>query len=144
MASRPPQEERRVGMAKIYGRIMVALAVAWALLSPPGSGRVAAAETNSRPLRIGLANSLFRGMSPALVQVLSKPLQALMESQTGLSGQMSGSADAISLGKMLHERQVEVGIFHGFEFAWVQQQYPDLKPLLLAYSNPELQAFLIV
>jgi hypothetical protein len=43
--------------------------------------------------------------------------------------------DAYDLGKKLTNHQIELGVFQGFEFAWVQEKYPDIKPLVIAVNK---------
>jgi ABC-type phosphate/phosphonate transport system substrate-binding protein len=105
-----------------------------------------AAETlPAKTVQIGLVKSLFRDTPESLIQVLAKPLKTLMEAQTGLTGQLQVAGDANNLGQQLHEAKVQLGVFHGFEFAWARQKYTDLKALVIAVSsNRVLHANLVV
>src|SRR5262249_44822264 len=99
---------------------------------------VPAAEKGPNPtgtVRIGMVGTLFRDMPEALVKATMQPFGALMESQTGLAGQLEPVGDAIHLGRMLAEDQVHLGVFHGLEFAWARQKYPDLRPLMIAVNQ---------
>jgi ABC-type phosphate/phosphonate transport system substrate-binding protein len=99
----------------------------------------------SGTVKIGMVNTLFREVPPAMVQVMTPPFQALMRSQTGLEGELVTIDNAHELGKRLHEGKLELGVFHGFEFAWAQQKYPDLRPLVLAINyHRVLHACLVV
>ena len=120
-----------------------ALAVAWALAIPPGSA--AAEKTEGKPIQIGLANSLFRDTPAALIGILSRPLKSLMESQTGVSGELQLAGDAVALADKLKANKVQLGVFHGFEFGWAQQHCPELKPLVIAIAQHPMQhAHLVV
>lgn len=99
---------------------------------------------SDQPLRLGFATSLFRSMPESVIEVGLRLLRELMETQTGLRGQIQGRGDASSLGKMLHEGNVDLALFHGFEFAWVKNKYPDLMPLVLVSNPRPLQACLVV
>ena len=104
-----------------------------------------AAEGNSRGIRIGLVRTLFRDTPASLVDVLSQPLKALMQSQAGMSGELSVAGDAFDLSKKLKENTVQLGVFHGFEFAWARQRNPGLKPLVVVVCHHrQLHAHLIV
>src|SRR5215470_11464792 len=98
---------------KRLGGAVVAVA---GLLPPAGPARA------DGLVKIGLVNSLFRDTPPSLVEVLSRPLKALMESQTGLGGALRLCGDATALAKQLKEGKVQLGVFHGFEFAWARQK----------------------
>ena len=101
-------------------------------------GRSAGAEevAQGTAIRIGVASSMFRDTPEPMVQVMVKPLKSLLETQTGLNGQMVTSVDAMTLGNQLADDKLQLGIFHGFEFAWVLQKHPELKPLIIAVNPP--------
>jgi ABC-type phosphate/phosphonate transport system substrate-binding protein len=105
---------------------------------------VAQGEPSEKSLRIGLVRSLFRNMPESIIEVVSRPLQALMERQTGLRGLVHGCGEAGTLGKMLQEGKIDLALFHGFELAWVKERYPDLLPLVLVSNARPLQACLII
>jgi ABC-type phosphate/phosphonate transport system substrate-binding protein len=113
-----------------------------------GSGRAPAAEGAMAPtppsLRIGVAKSLFRDTPSSLIDVLSEPLRALMEEQTGLRGELR-AVEAMELARQLKEKTAQVGVFHGYEFGWARQQFPDLKALVVCTTeHPVFHAHLIV
>ena len=96
-------------------------------------------------VRIGMSGTLFRDTPPSLVLALMRPFGALMESQTGLTGKLLPVGDPITLGRQLADGEVQLGVFHGFEFAWARQQHPQLRPLMIAVNQDRhLRAFLVV
>jgi ABC-type phosphate/phosphonate transport system substrate-binding protein len=95
-------------------------------------------------VRIAMVNSLFRDTPPSVIRVMMQPFAALMESQTGLPGELIPGGDAAQLGQLLSEDKAQVGVFHGFEFAWARQRYPELRPLLIAINQDRLLQALIV
>ncbi len=132
-------ERRRAAGA---GLAVLTAAMVLALCPPGRSGE---ATTRSAPIRIGLINTLFRGTPESLLALVSRPLQALMESQTGMTGNLVSGGDADSLGRQLKENKFQLGVFHGVEFAWARQKYPNLKPLVLAVNhNARLHACVVV
>ncbi len=125
-------------------RIGTSIGVVAALLVSCGWAR-AAEETTARQVNIGVVDSLFRDTPPSLVGLLSRPLKALMESQTGTTGDMGLAGDAVSLANKLKENKVQLGVFHGYEFAWARQRCPELKPLVIAIAHHRvLHAHLVV
>jgi ABC-type phosphate/phosphonate transport system substrate-binding protein len=99
----------------------------------------------SGTVRIGLVRSLFRDLPESMVQVLMQPFGSLMRAQTGMNGEILFSPDALDLGRCLDEGKMDLGVFHGFEFAWAQQKYPDLRPLVIAINkHRHLNANLVV
>lgn len=97
-------------------------------------------------IRIGLVRSLFRDTSEALMQVIMRPFKSLMEAQTGMSGQLVAAGEANNLAQRLKTGDCQLGIFHGFEFAWARLAIPELKPLLIAVPKQKhvLRAHLVV
>jgi ABC-type phosphate/phosphonate transport system substrate-binding protein len=68
-----------------------------------------------------------------------------MESQTGLSGQLVPGIAPDEMGQQLKDDKVQLAVFHGFEYAWVRQKHPELKPLMIAVNqNRHLRANLVV
>lgn len=111
-------------------------------LLPAASGGPAAQQS---VVRIGLVGSMFRDTPEPLIQVMIRPLKSLLEGQTGVTGQVIPGADAETLGRQLKDDQVQLGIFHGFEFAWARLKNPGLKPLLIAvHERRFLTALLVV
>src|SRR3954464_620790 len=115
----------RIGRIAATG---TALGLLWLLTAL--AGKVSAAENvPSAPVQIGIVNSLFRDTPPVLIGVLSRPLKSLMETQTGVSGDLHLAGDAIALADKLKANKVQLGVFHGFEFGWAKQHCPELKAL---------------
>jgi ABC-type phosphate/phosphonate transport system substrate-binding protein len=124
------------------GMTILALGLA-AMLAPPGAG--AAEPSRPSTVRIGLVGTLFRDTPTALIEPMMRPFKSLMESQTGVTGQMVLAKDGEDLRKKLEGEQVHFGVFHGFEFAWARQKQAGLKPLVIAINQyPYLKAYVVV
>jgi ABC-type phosphate/phosphonate transport system substrate-binding protein len=114
------------------------VAVAFVLLLAPSllAGEPEAKEDRATPsIRLDIVRSLFRDIPEPLIKITMIPFQALMHEQTGLSCELAPPTDAYDLGKKLTNHQVELGVFQGFEFAWVREKYPDIKPLVIAVNK---------
>jgi ABC-type phosphate/phosphonate transport system substrate-binding protein len=99
----------------------------------------------ARAVKIGVVNTMFRDTPPSLISLLSRPLKVLMHAQTGVDGDLELAGDPISLAKKLKAHKVQLGVFHGFEFAWARQQCPELKPLVISVAQHRLMhAHLVV
>jgi len=104
-----------------------------------------AADRPSNTLQIGLVKSLFRDTPPSLIKVMSRPLKALMDEQTGYSGELQSDRDACELAQAMKDGKVQIGVYHGFEFAWAKQINPDLKPLTICIQqHQQLHAVVMV
>lgn len=109
-----------------------------------GIAQLGAAE-KPKPVRIGMMRTIFKDTPDSLLQLLMKPFSSVMESQTGLSGDLVMMPDFEKLGKQLRDGDSQVGVFHGFEFAWAKLKYPELEPLMLAVNNKApLVAYVVV
>lgn len=104
-----------------------------------------AGENNPASMRIGLTGSLFRDLPDALLQVVMRPFRAVMEEQTGLSGTLVSVKDASLLAQQLQNNQVQLGVFHSHEFAWLKAKNPNLTPLMFAVNSKQpLESMIVI
>ena len=86
-------------------------------------------------VQIGLPQSLFRDFPKVTVEALMPTFTKLMESQTGMRGKVVLLAGPDEVGRCLTDNKVQIGVFHGFEFAWAQTKDPALRPLCVAIKQ---------
>jgi ABC-type phosphate/phosphonate transport system substrate-binding protein len=106
-----------------------------------------AATPSPRPggVRIGLVSTLFRDIAQPTAHVLMAPLGSMMEAQTGVKGELMIAGDHDNLAEQLAANKIQLGVFHGVEFAWARMKYPDLRPLAIAVNEShKLRAHLVV
>jgi ABC-type phosphate/phosphonate transport system substrate-binding protein len=97
------------------------------------------------PVRIGMVSSLFHDIPPTLIEFLGGPFKTLVKEFTGLEGQLKVGGDAFDVGKLLSDKTLDLAVFHGFEYGWALQKYPELRPLTIAVSkHRQVRAFLVV
>jgi ABC-type phosphate/phosphonate transport system substrate-binding protein len=95
-------------------------------------------------VRVGLVKTLMRDTPEVLYPTVLHPMKALITSQTGLQGDLSVVDTADDLGRELSDGKEQLGVFHGFEFAWARQTNPKLKPLVIAIGQCEcLHAYVV-
>jgi ABC-type phosphate/phosphonate transport system substrate-binding protein len=121
---------RRFGWTALLGCCGAALAVGLPAAAP-GAAPAAASE-----LQIGLVKGLFRDVPRGIVEILALPFRELVSSRTGLTGKVDPTLDAETLARQLTERRTHLGVFQGFEFAWVRDKHPQLEPLAIAVRTP--------
>jgi ABC-type phosphate/phosphonate transport system substrate-binding protein len=116
-------------------RAAIALAGVWlfgvAVATP-------AAAADPPAVRIGLPQGMFRDVPPALAEALAKPFKGLMERQAGVAGEVALFPDAAAIARKLSAGDLEVGVLHGFEYAWVRAAHPDLEPIAVAAPHGKL------
>jgi ABC-type phosphate/phosphonate transport system substrate-binding protein len=95
------------------------------------------------PLRLGMPESMFSGLPPAVVQVGAQPFKDMFEKQTGLKGEVSVTKDYAETTAQLRSGKLDVAVYHGFEYAWVRE-HDDLIPLMIAVPGNKIQACLVV
>jgi len=129
---------RTIRLAVIF---LAACLVALPSLQAPAADKTKSPET----IRIGIMNSMLQDIPKALADRMLKPFQNLVEAQTGLRSQVLAADEADLLGRNIVEKEIHIGVFHGIEFAWARQKYPELKPLVVARSEQrQLRACLVV
>lgn len=120
---------------------MLAGAILPVLVALAPAPRAGAARPES--VKIGLPESLFNGLPPAVVGPAAKPFQGMFEKQTGLKGDIVIAKDFDDITGRLRDRTLDVAVLHGFEYAWVQQD-TELVPLLVTVPTSKLEACLVV
>lgn len=94
---------------------------------------------------MGMLKGMFRDVQPAMVQALSKPFRQLVVKQIGYTGEVEICGDALALTSKLKDKTVQIGVFHGFEFAWARTKCPDLVPLIVTRPpGGKVQAVVVV
>ncbi len=89
--------------------------------------------------------SFFRELPPELVAFAGQPFEELVKEQTGLDGKIVQDSDALTVAKKIDQGTIQFGVFQGHEFAWVQEKYPTMIPLVCSVYRPkEISAVLLV
>jgi len=124
---------------KLLGAVATAILVLGCL--PQGDGE----ETGGNgAFRVGVVSSLFRDIPEPMIPGMLRPMRSLLETQTGMSGNLVPVKNWDQLGEQIDSEKVHLGVFHGFEFAWAKQKYPDLKPLVVSVGKKGVQNACIV
>lgn len=95
-------------------------------------------------VKIGMYQTMFRDVTPEMLAAFAKPLQSTIEKTIGVTGGAELVPDAATLATRLDDKKFQLGVFHGFEFAWQKQKHPDLEPLLVAVPNKNLLKAVVV
>jgi ABC-type phosphate/phosphonate transport system substrate-binding protein len=95
-------------------------------------------------MRIGVVRTLAPGMPTGLLALAMRPFREYMEEKTGASGEVVRGGDAFDLAKQLRDGKLQVGIFHGHEFAWARQKYAALEPIVVCVNPLRLMRAILV
>ncbi len=98
-----------------------------------------------RELKIGMLSGMFRDVPPSMMHALAKPFRDLMQKQTGFTGDVQIFDDPIALADALAKDTVQLGVFHGFEYAWARESHEDFRPLIITQPpGGKVQGLLVV
>src|SRR5438067_12597284 len=83
----------------------------------------------SAPVRMGMPATMFRDVKPIVFAALARPFYSLVETQTGLKSELLLVHTPDEMREQLNAGKLQLGVFHGFEFAWMRQKTPTLQAL---------------
>ena len=85
-------------------------------------------------IRIGSSNTITGATQGAKETAAVKTLQAFIKEETGLANEIERIKHWRDLAAKLAKGELEIGVLQGYEFAWAQEKFPDIKPLALAVN----------
>ena len=96
-------------------------------------------------IRIGIIGSFYRDQPEENVNTTVTSLKDLMLAQTGFKGDPIKVDDLRQLADKVAKDEMQLGVFHGHEFAWIHKKHPELKPLLIVINQiPYQRCYLFV
>jgi len=114
-------------------RVLFFLGLAVFLAVPRGTGT--AQQPKRDNLRMGTSGKLTgQGADGAREKAGLDSLKSYIKDETGFDNEIIQQTDWQELAEQLSKKKLDLGIFQGYEFAWVQEKYPDLKPLTVAVN----------
>lgn len=116
--------------------VAVALGLFWAVPM--------VAQQAPRKIHIGVTKALFGDTPTETGEATEEPFRKLMERETGYTGNLVTAKSAAALADQMDAKQVQLGVFEGFQLAWVGPGHPDLRPLVIAVNEEPLPRALIV
>src|SRR5437899_2908601 len=138
---KPRNEELMARTIKIVTRTVTAALLAASLL--PFAGAQIAKQ--AKPLQIGMAKSFVTEQPKSVIEIATDDFEVVMKKATGLDGHLVSKFDAAEVAAKLDSKQLDFGILHAHEFAWVHRKYPQLQLLLIAADKHHVErAYLIV
>lgn len=96
-------------------------------------------------LKIGILHSFLGGAENAALLNQAGPLTDVLGSQLGVRLNLAAVPDAAAMSRQIMAGELDLGVMHGIEYAWLRQQAPQLKPIALAMNETiKLRALVIV
>ena len=135
-------------MARVRGVVIGFALVLGVTLQAVGADKpVPAAAAPPAPvpaLRIGLIKPMFKDVPTAMVNAAARPFQNMIEDKAGVKGSVELFPDYRALARDIKDGKIDIGVFHGFEYAWVKDT-PNLVPLVATIpSCGRVQACLVI
>src|SRR5437870_4561671 len=129
-------------MPRRFALIIPIFALALAFPAPwPGF----ALAPSTAPVKLGMPQAMFRDVPPSMFSAVLKTFYPLVESQTGLKSEVILVSSPDEMRQQLNDGKLQFGVFHGFEFAWMKQKDPNLKPVMVAAPvHRPLKAYVVV
>jgi ABC-type phosphate/phosphonate transport system substrate-binding protein len=112
----------------------VLLACAAAALLAPGGPAAHAQPVRIDVLHIGSSGSLEPTGNEAKEEGALKTLRDFIKDETGFNNDIVRQKDWREVADKLAKKQLHLGVYQGYEFAWAQEKYPGLKPLAVAVN----------
>jgi ABC-type phosphate/phosphonate transport system substrate-binding protein len=95
-------------------------------------------------LRIGSSGSLTSSSNVKEEDAL-ETLRGFIKEETGMENQIIREKNWQELVDKIDKKDLQIGVFQGYEFAWAKQKVPTLKPLMMAVRvHPFARAYIIV
>jgi ABC-type phosphate/phosphonate transport system substrate-binding protein len=85
-------------------------------------------------LRIGASGTLTGNADDPREKAGLKTLRRFIRDETGLNSEIIGQLNWETLAERMAKGELHLAFFQGFEFAWAQDKYPELKPLTVAVN----------
>lgn len=104
------------------------------LLVASGAG-ITAQQDKVDILRIGSSGSLTTEKNSKQEKSALETLRKFIQEETSLNNEILNQKDWQELADKMAKGKLQLGVFQGYEFAWAQEKYPNLKPLALAING---------
>jgi len=97
-----------------------------------------------QPLRIGTSGNLGLSSSKEQAKSAMTSLKQFIKDETGLDNEIVKQKDWRELAEKMTKKELSLGVFQGYEYAWVQGDHASLKPLVLAVKGTRYQVAYVV
>ncbi len=109
-----------------------------ALLLTPALLATALLAGETSPVKIGIVKTLFNDLTKEKIDIATESFPDIMKESTQTEGKLVLGLDYTGVAKQLADKQIHLGVFNSFEYAWALQKHPDLKVLMVAGKKDEM------
>lgn len=126
--------------------VAIALGVTPRADAKPEPAPVAPAAPAAAPptIKVGIMSGMFKGIPPVLVKAGGQQFSSLFQKFTGLPGEVDVDDDYATLGEKLSQNKIQMGVVHGFEWAWLVKKNPQLASLVVTIPAKLPQSCIVV
>jgi len=135
-------QKRRFGLVVPWEPLLVPLT----LLALFASALFAVGQepVREKPVRVGMAKAFFLDYPKIFVKLALADFRSVITLTSGLKADIDTSDDADVVADRLNKRELDLGIFHGHEFAWLRKHHPELRPLVIIPGKHEIERAYVV
>lgn len=135
-------------MVRLLGlaALIISLLAAIAMSEAGGAEKVPEARPPANPtLKIGMLDGMFRDVPRVQIQAAMIPFKRMFKEMIGEDAEITIYPDHKTLADRLEKGECTLGIFHGFEYAWIKPNNPTLEPIVVTVPvSRKIQACLVV
>ena len=95
-------------------------------------------------ITVGIMSGMFKGIPQPLIKAGGQQFNTLFKKFTGLPGDVMVEDDYRKLASKVNENKIQLGVIHGYEWAWLAKQNPHLAPLVVTIPAKLPQACIVV
>jgi len=112
--------------------LIMAVLVFALLIGASAPGRQA---KKSDKLKIASSASLLRGADADKVETAKAALRSLVRQEVNYDSEIFIEPDIARIAELVDKKEFDLGAFQGYEFAWMREKHPKLRPLAIAIND---------
>jgi hypothetical protein len=126
---------------RLYACLAASLLAIVVGFAPAADVPMASANDN---ITVGIMSGMFKGIPQPLIKAGGQQFNTLFKKFTGLPGDVMVEDDYRKLATKVNENKIQLGVIHGYEWAWLAKQNPQLAPLVVTVPAKLPQACIVV
>jgi ABC-type phosphate/phosphonate transport system substrate-binding protein len=90
------------------------------------------ASAQPKTIRLAMARTFIEDKPKSYIEIATNDFKEVLKKTSGLDGSFHIKDAAFEIANKLDKKELDIGILHAHEYAWVQPKHPELQPLLIA------------